>query len=249
MPEPTMRLVTSRAWPLFDINTRAESGVLPPGEHAAELRPYRTGDGRDIRWLCLKGQDLGASLGSWLQWSPGMKRPDGTTIDWKDCECRVYDQAGRLLGEDGRPIEGPSEAPHESGIRYALSLTATQAGLLVRALDLFSRIGMGQLGDVAQYAAPGGLNATAYRHLKDELIRLERLVSPDGTSACHYSISSPEIDDANRVAWDMQQVIRHRLAWDGLAEGDTPSGVSFYEPMRYSAEPLPAIAKVEDAMR
>ena len=49
------------------------------------------------------------------------------------------------------------------------------------------------------------------------------------------------INDSFRVAWDLQQVIRYRLAWDRNPEGGIQ--VIFDEPLKSSQEPLACIKK------
>jgi len=124
---------------------------------------------------------------------------------------------------------------------YQLSLTERQAQVLTEALDLFSRIGMGQLEEIAyvlrSYTKPSESSSLLSSRL-DELKRLAREASNVwmGSPCGCRGISSEEIGDAFRVAWDLHQVIRYRLAWDRNPNGGLQ--VSFDTPMKYSQEPL-----------
>ena len=130
---------------------------------------------------------------------------------------------------------------------YQLSLTERQAQVLTEALDLFSRIGMGQLEEIAyvlrSYTKPSESSSLLSSRL-DELKRLAREASNVwmGSPFGCRGISSEEIGDAFRVAWDLHQVIRYRLAWDRNPNGGLQ--VSFDTPMKYSQEPLAIIKKV-----
>jgi hypothetical protein len=58
-----------------------------------------------------------------------------------------------------------------------------------------------------------------------------------------YSISSPEIPDSWKIAYDIHQVIRFRLAWD--RDPNDNWNVHKNEPMRYGSSELATI-KGED---
>jgi len=53
---------------------------------------------------------------------------------------------------------------------------------------------------------------------------------------------SEKIHDVFRIAWDLQQVIRHRLAWDRNPKGGIQ--VSFDDPLKSSREPLASIKRI-----
>jgi hypothetical protein len=128
---------------------------------------------------------------------------------------------------------------------YHLAMTEKQAQVLVNALDLYSRIGMGQLTEVAhilRMTVVGNPSGTV-----DALDAVERLTREAssmwmGGSGGYYGITSEKISDVFRVAWDLQQVIRYRLAWDRKPEGGIQ--VHFDDPMKTSAEELAVIKKV-----
>lgn len=71
----------------------------------------------------------------------------------------------------------------------------------------------------------------------------------------YFSISSKEVNPAAQIAWDLQQVLRHRMSWDhAVREGIVPSidsprdwskmmGVNYDKPFMASSEPLATITK------
>jgi hypothetical protein len=133
--------------------------------------------------------------------------------------------------------------------KYTLHLTERQARVIVDALDLFSRIGMGQLKEVAYVLRQNPLpssdpdleaRTTLLSEIRDKLDTLSRywMKGPG-----FYGITSKSISDRFRIAFDIQQVIRHRLAWDRNPQGDIT--VDFDNPTKTSEEDLPKIETVK----
>lgn len=130
--------------------------------------------------------------------------------------------------------------------RYALTITEEQANTLINALDLYQRIGMGQLDEIIRVAvsAPGHKYDWAEVDKTMNILKLQLLGWPHIGTA--HGIRSSELPDQFRIAWDIQQVVRHRLAHDGLKPGEKPGiYVYFDEPHQTSKEPLPEIKKLE----
>ncbi len=134
-----------------------------------------------------------------------------------------------------------------SNKKYALHLTEKQARVIINALDLYSRIGMGQLKEVAYVLRHNPIPASASEaenrssiliDIKDELDVLSKLWM---NGSGYHSINSSKISDVFRIAWDIQQVIRHRLAWDRNPKGEIT--VDFDTPLVTSDEVLPKIVE------
>lgn len=130
--------------------------------------------------------------------------------------------------------------PESGDYPYQLFITESQAQVLVDALDLYSRIGSGQLEEVSHILRlnPG------IQH--EKVAAVEGLAKEAancwmGRAGGRHGISSEKIHDVFRVAWDLQQVIRHRLAWDRNPKGGIQ--VNFDEPLKSSREPLASIKR------
>jgi hypothetical protein len=130
---------------------------------------------------------------------------------------------------------------------YVLRLNERQAEIVSRALDLYSRIGIGQFEEIvtiyeasqwdAENPPTSGKVQEARRYVQDAKFALTGFQ----TNASH-SIVSEKVNDAFRVAWDVCKVIRHRIAWDKSPGGG--HGVNFDEPYQTSKEALPKIESV-----
>ena len=115
----------------------------------------------------------------------------------------------------------------KSDIKYTLTISPEHAQLLVRALDLFSRIGMGQFEKISSVYRT--LTIDQKTNLYNKLLEIKEIVGLPYND--HHGIHSPDIKDDFRQAFDMLQVIRHRLAWDKNPKGgfqvyfDTPEQI------------------------
>lgn len=119
---------------------------------------------------------------------------------------------------------------------YQLTLSDEQIRVLLRALDLYARVGCGQFEQILE------LFQGDSRRREDGMIQWETLfrIFRNGllslqADMAHYAICSPKVPADYRLAWDIFQVVRHHIAWAVQPEGghlvkfDTPictSGVS-----------------------
>lgn len=124
--------------------------------------------------------------------------------------------------------------------KYRFDLDEKQAELLVQALDLATRLHLGQTNIVGEY-----LQGCATRNVDHEVVdaALGRLRQEffGFTRNESFGILSEKISDDARVMWDMHQVLRHRLSWDRAGNPPTRDwnsmmGVNFDEPRRSSHE-------------
>lgn len=135
--------------------------------------------------------------------------------------------------------------------KYTLTINGEQAKTLMAALELYSRMLMGQvhyLGETGRYGT-GHLPKTMPFD-KDEdgkprpvdekqleaALRWLNVVVTGSPGHGSWGITSEAVDDRARVAYDMQQVIRHFLAFERKPEGGIQ--VDFDAPMKWGAEPL-----------
>ncbi len=142
---------------------------------------------------------------------------------------------------------------------YRLTINERQAQTISKACEMLARLGMGQLDDaLRELPMRGGVE---WERWHADVRHVGRILSAhmpgniDGHSS-HLGISSERVSEDSQIAWDLYQVIRHRVAWDrAIAEGKTDGtvrawdkgmmGVHFDEPMTVSAQPLGRIESAE----
>ncbi len=121
--------------------------------------------------------------------------------------------------------------------RFVLNLSESQAQVLVAALDFYSRIGIGSLHEVeglisreahCRKDACHDAVRNALDFVKRELYGLE--------ANAGFGIFHKDVPDKFKVAWDLQQVIRHKIAWTANPAGGF--GVNYHEPMKSGSEQL-----------
>ncbi len=124
---------------------------------------------------------------------------------------------------------------------YQLTVTDEQVQVLLKALDVYSRVGCGQferilemfLGDPRRQKDVPDCKLL-FNRFKEQLLAL----TPDTS----YSICSPDVPVDYRLAWDVLQVLRHHVAWRKQPEGGFT--VNFDKPMNTSGAPLCRIETV-----
>ena len=143
--------------------------------------------------------------------------------------------------------------------QYTLTVTETQAQVLIQALEVMARLGIGQFRDALDMLPlkehrPPGWNADV-----DAIGRILSKYMIGGVEGYRSSlgISNEATSPLAKSAWDMYQVIRHRLSWDRAVEDGTIAsvdaprdwskmfGVHYDSPMRTGPEPLAKIERVE----
>ena len=142
--------------------------------------------------------------------------------------------------------------------RYTIAVTAEQARIISQACDLLARLGIGQWPEFIKYM-PEPLSFTgrhdAVQALRPVMADLLRQYSPAGAYdgyQSHLGILNELAARGAREAWDLHQVLRHRMEWDraiaeGLTVGTTRNWtggmmyVNYDEPMHAGSEPLAVI--------
>jgi hypothetical protein len=120
--------------------------------------------------------------------------------------------------------------------KYSLEVTEKQSEVLCAALEMYSRVQTGQFWAMAE---PWYFNHDNHRQLYDALDALKPIIFPELPHNGYHGIHSPKVADEAQMAWDIQQVIRHRLAWDKTPEGGI--GVSFHDPLLSGLAPAAKI--------
>jgi hypothetical protein len=122
--------------------------------------------------------------------------------------------------------------------KHILEMDEEQAIIIEWALDLFSRVHMGQWAELATWANVSPDEVVECGEVLDETA-VAFGVRPERNS--FYGITSNEIHDRARVAWDIQQVVRHCVAWERNPEGGFT--VEFDSPLCVSGKQLPEMRK------
>lgn len=140
---------------------------------------------------------------------------------------------------------------------YTITLTDAQARVLAQATEILARLGIGQFRDALERlpkheVAPEGwyndLNAIG------KLLATYMINNVDGYRSS-LGIHDKNVSETSRIAWDLHQVLRHRLAWEhavevGVVESiDSPRKwpemiqVNYDEPLKASEHPLAVMKK------
>jgi hypothetical protein len=129
---------------------------------------------------------------------------------------------------------------------YIININVAQLELIMKALDFYSRIQMGQLSELANpYIIQ--LPESDYAEIDKQLLKLKKIMFPELDDKTFYSIKTKKIPDTIRQTVDILDVIRYRLAWDTNTE-ETPTGMKYNKPIHWSNEhELITIKKVDDA--
>lgn len=125
-------------------------------------------------------------------------------------------------------------------MKYQLTLNERQLEVINKALDFYSRMAAGQFGELLSWfsgfnwvKSPDAEDRESLEWLKERLTGLRR-------NAYRSIVTCPE---PARIAYDIYQVIRNRLAWDRNPKGGIQ--VSYDDPHQVSAETLPEIEMSE----
>jgi len=126
---------------------------------------------------------------------------------------------------------------------YNLKVNKKQAEVISKALDLYSRIGAGQVNEILWHPSvakkmwvkndnltENQMNHKIVEKMLDDIKKIIWGYAPNE----HGGIGMAEEDD--KIAYDLHQVIRHNL----LVEKNDPNNITFdfKEPMKWSKEEL-----------
>ena len=137
---------------------------------------------------------------------------------------------------------------------YKLEVDEEQLRLIQEALDLHSRIILGQFEEVGRMATMYNINMLGDSHtinkneyekhhlFTDKLRSLKPLLGFHENSS--YGIFNKEIHEHSRHAYDIIQVIRKHLAEKYYKEGDSRMGIHFDMPTKTSNKELPKIEEI-----
>jgi len=133
-------------------------------------------------------------------------------------------------------------------MEYQISGTEEHIDVIMRALDIFSRVGTAQFEEVLKHPQWDDKRFTGrsdyifdYNACKELLCVIKKNLT--GLSAnASYGIGALEVDERSKIAYDLLQVIRHRLAWDKHPKGGMQ--VDFNKPLQIADHKFAEIKKV-----
>ena len=135
-------------------------------------------------------------------------------------------------------------------VKYSLTVTKEQTQVMQTALEFFSRIKAGQLQELWYTCSNGNADR---EHFEQIMRQMKLCLFPDIPLNASYGVgwSTENSDGSGDIAWDLNQVIRHRLSWDNVGnpsqrDWKTMIGVNFDEPMKFGKEPLAEIERITE---
>ena len=117
---------------------------------------------------------------------------------------------------------------------YTIEANEAQLELIMKALDFYSRIQMGQISELTNPYMIQLPNADI-TDVDEQLLKLKKSMFPELDARSFYSIKTKKIPDTIRQTVDILDVIRHRIAWDNTTE-EKPSGMKYNKPIQWSNE-------------
>lgn len=123
-------------------------------------------------------------------------------------------------------------------MKITMEMNETHACIILKALDLFSRLSCGQL-DELQYFLPLNESAPSYDDFRKTITRLKKDLFPQLERDASYSIMSSEAKGFPQIAFEILEVLRNKIAWHKFPEGGMT--VNFHEPMKISDLEFPKV--------
>lgn len=146
--------------------------------------------------------------------------------------------------------------------KYKLTLTEEQARLLSIAMETFARLGAGQWREAFRnLPIKEDVNWTEWNEDLDYIGDVISKHLKDNVDGWRKSLSIHSISEESKIAWDIHQVVRKRLAWERAIEKsvveshDSPRNwidmltVDYDDPMKVSECPLATIEEDDDGIQ
>ena len=126
---------------------------------------------------------------------------------------------------------------------YTLHINAAQARVISTACEVLARLGMGQCRDALEHLP---LRDTFPPGWHEDMEAIAHILKKHTTinGVDYHGIGSPKTSEESKTAWDLYQVVRHRLAWDANPDGN-PMRVDFDPPYKTGLQPLAFLEKTQ----
>lgn len=122
-------------------------------------------------------------------------------------------------------------------VKCNLELNAQQTELVIKALELYSRIGTGQLSALMSHPAMDTLEPDAHFDADKALFEVKRIVFPELKEAGDaMSLRNEKVGMESKNAYDIMQAMKHELA---MADKKGEHSVWRFEPRIAGNQPFP----------
>lgn len=124
--------------------------------------------------------------------------------------------------------------------KYSIELTENQIDVLIQVCEAYTRIAMQQMDFVIDKIIEIPMDRMQrVKELCDEI----KFVSANLKSGCSYGISSEELSETARIAHDIYQQLRYKMAWDRNPNGGMT--VDFSRTLKIGNEKLIDINRID----
>lgn len=128
-------------------------------------------------------------------------------------------------------------------MKYKLIVSKKQAKTISLALDFYSRIMGGQFEDILHRFPWKNLNDDKRDEARNILVNLKCMLT--GLNPNQPNMGLHNISEEGRIAYDLHQVIRNKIAHDNPDDHHKYS-VDFDPPLKYSSESLAKIESIDE---
>ena len=130
-------------------------------------------------------------------------------------------------------------------MKITMELSEKQYKIITRALDLYSRIQMGQLHEIVQVIAfeSGKHIEHPERHKVNNLLSEVKQYIFGLDNNAYNSICSDEVSESAKISYEIKQVMDSKLAWNQNPEGGWQ--VQYDEPFEVTKYDLPVVEIID----
>lgn len=128
---------------------------------------------------------------------------------------------------------------------YTMHINAAQAQVISTACEVLARLGMGQFRDALEHLPLIDKFPPGWHEDMDAIAHILKKHTTDMVGVGGYhSIGGHKTSEESKTAWDLYQVVRHRLAWDANPVGN-PMRVDLHNPRKTGPHPLAFLEKTQ----
>lgn len=138
---------------------------------------------------------------------------------------------------------------------YTLTVSKKQLQVIQKALNLFARVQLGQWREIDDHLPLKGQIDYADLYAIGKILSKYMDGGMNGINSS-YGIGHPKLPESNSIAFDIHDVIRHKLSWeyaieqgwvnseDDKRQNNLMLGVNYERPFKWSRENLPVLKRV-----